>query len=333
MAMSKAKLLGVICDLVGGPNVARVVDARDGWPGIVDIKVTGGRRRFSMHVGLAHSMSRKPNEYRFQNPVDGTPVQIIDRHPALLIGAWLMEEGPPILIAADPEIRLGDNKRLSFLFHLPQVAQAQVTGWVGPHLNKKNQVLYFFYPSLLPTYTELMLAEVAVDQTAVQYAIDGSGLALEPKNLEAADRVRQSSTRLVRDARFSREVITAYDGRCAMCGLNLQLVSGAHIFPVAATETVQFDQVWNGICLCDNHHRAFDSHRIHIDPKSFDITLDNRLRELANKLDYSRSFVASTFTRLQVPDETAKRPRKDMFESRYEFYAGRYDWVKKSRGT
>ena len=332
--MLKTKVAELICRLAGGPNVARVVDARNGWPAIVDLQLSTGPKRFSLHAGAAHSMGRyKANEYRFQNPGDKTPVQTIGGHPPLLIGLWNTDEEQPILVAAEAALRLGDRTRQSYLFHLPQVRQAQMMGWVGPHLNTSQQKLYFFYPSLLPTFAELTLAGVDIPQHTVQYAIDGAGLALEPQSPEAAARVRHSSTRLVRSAKFSNDVIAAYNNRCAMCGLNLGLVSGAHILPVAATESLAFDAIWNGVCLCDNHHRAFDAHHVHVDPASYEITLDERLKRIANAEDYSRIFVTTTFTKLRLPQDSSLYPREDMFVERYAHYGGRYEWLRSSRGT
>ena len=205
---------------------------------------------------------------------------------------------------------------------------AQLMGWVGPYTNTTHQKYYFFYPALLPTFAELSLADVDISQSSLQHAIDGAGLSRDHGDPEAAVRVRRSSTRLVRSAKFSSEVVAAYNKRCAMCGLNLGLVSGAHILPVAATDNVQFDAVWNGLCLCDNHHRAFDNHYVHVDPETYSISLDDRLKQLADKEDFSRAFVISTFPRLRLPKSNESHPRKDMFVERYAHFDGRYDWIK-----
>lgn len=66
---------------------------------------------------------------------------------------------------------------------------------------------------------------------------------------------------VVRDATFRRAVISAYNRRCAFCGLQIldpicqNVVDGAHIMPFS-----QFydDRIDNGISLCKNHHWAFD---------------------------------------------------------------------------
>jgi putative restriction endonuclease len=64
-----------------------------------------------------------------------------------------------------------------------------------------------------------------------------------------------------RDPNFRRIVLTAYEYRCAICGLQL-LLSGAPIALEAAH--IQWHQaegpssIRNGLCLCSLHHKIFD---------------------------------------------------------------------------
>ena len=66
---------------------------------------------------------------------------------------------------------------------------------------------------------------------------------------------------IVRDAAFRRVVVSVYEHRCALCGLQVlnslgqNIVDGAHIQPFS-----QFydDRIDNGLSLCKNHHWAFD---------------------------------------------------------------------------
>jgi putative restriction endonuclease len=62
--------------------------------------------------------------------------------------------------------------------------------------------------------------------------------------------------RKYREADFRFRVLTAYGSRCAMCGVQLDLVEAAHILPVAANEST--DETSNGVSLCSLHHDAFD---------------------------------------------------------------------------
>jgi len=62
--------------------------------------------------------------------------------------------------------------------------------------------------------------------------------------------------RKYRAADFRSRVLSAYGHRCAMCGVQLDLVQAAHILPVAAEGST--DQTSNGVSLCSLHHTAFD---------------------------------------------------------------------------
>jgi putative restriction endonuclease len=65
----------------------------------------------------------------------------------------------------------------------------------------------------------------------------------------------------VRDQGFRKAVVSAYDHRCAFCGIRIRthdghtVVDGAHIIPWAVTQN---DSPQNGLCLCKLCHWTFD---------------------------------------------------------------------------
>ncbi len=74
-------------------------------------------------------------------------------------------------------------------------------------------------------------------------------------------RNRVPSHRLKRDPRFRRDVIHAYDAKCAVCSQDLSIgeipldIEAAHIRPVCDLGP---DIIGNGLALCSLHHKAFD---------------------------------------------------------------------------
>ncbi len=74
---------------------------------------------------------------------------------------------------------------------------------------------------------------------------------------------RWVSYRGAKSARFRQDVRNAYDSTCIVCGLHLPPtafnavagVDAAHILPWASYD---LDEISNGVCLCKNHHWAFD---------------------------------------------------------------------------
>lgn len=80
---------------------------------------------------------------------------------------------------------------------------------------------------------------------------------------EERARVVQEVARYARDSTFRKRIITAYDRRCAVTRMQLQLVEAAHILPVGVEGST--DETSNGICLSPTYHRAFDKALIYLD--------------------------------------------------------------------
>lgn len=320
--MSRADYVHTLCRLVG-PPIARVVDARDGWPGVIELQLSTGRAQFSVHVGPIHSMARKPHEFRFQNPGQDHPMMALPGTTALLIGVWDTDT-PNVLVAAQADLRLGDTTRFSVLFPDRLFREAQQVGWAEPYRNNKGGMHWSFFPQLLPTFVEFVQGEIDLLPKDVQIAVVGAGLADDPTDA-AAGRARQATTRLIRDARFAKTVIDAYGRKCSMCGLNLGLVSGAHILPVSAPGSS--DQPTNGIALCDNHHRAFDRHRIWIHPAERTLCIHPYILKHGETDTRTRAFLDTMFPQLAGPTDPALSPQQRMFEERYAYFEGNYEWV------
>lgn len=66
--------------------------------------------------------------------------------------------------------------------------------------------------------------------------------------------------RKYRAADFRDRVLSAYQHRCAVCGIQLKLIDAAHIIPVASNSST--DETTNGIALCKLHHSAYDRNLI-----------------------------------------------------------------------
>ena len=74
---------------------------------------------------------------------------------------------------------------------------------------------------------------------------------------------RWASYRGVKSVKFRKEVRLAYNSTCLVCGLHLPPtplnsvagVDAAHILPWADYD---LDEISNGVCLCKQHHWAFD---------------------------------------------------------------------------
>ena len=87
--------------------------------------------------------------------------------------------------------------------------------------------------------------------------------------------------RTIRDRNFATRVLSAYDHKCCVCNVQLDLPVAAHIVEAAAN--FSSDDVRNGLSLCPSHHRAYDDGLKGITP-TYDITINlNRRQELLAK--------------------------------------------------
>jgi putative restriction endonuclease len=87
---------------------------------------------------------------------------------------------------------------------------------------------------------------------------------VEIKRRTVKDWKRWANARGAQSAKFRQEVRIAYNATCIVCGLHLPRTTGfntaagvdaAHILPWAEFD---LDHVSNGLCLCRQHHWAFD---------------------------------------------------------------------------
>lgn len=306
-----------------GSGVA-IVDASSRWPAILEVETARGWIRAAAHLGVIGRTHRgRDDERRFQNPGQGRPVRLPPGSIIpLLLGLW--ERGPrPVLVAmGDPYHRVGAQTRQSLFMPLWQLEQASTVGW-AEHTSSSGERITAFHPALLPSFVEMALAEVPIPADEMISIIDASGL-LEVEGNTSEERVRRASSGLVRQRQFGRQVVKAYEGLCSMCGLNLGLVEGAHIYPVSAPQSP--DEIWNGIALCRNHHSAFDKHLVWVEPGNRQVRLHPQVHHQCKRSEASGLFVRSTLPQLRLPLPSYPAPRQDMFERRYSFFRELYSW-------
>ena len=302
-----------------GPDDVRLVGLRDGWPSVLAVRVSGEEVLVSAHVSRVSSMSRRPEEIRFQNPSNNRPIQSIAGSMPLLLGI-AGDQDQPVIVGADASRRLGFDTRFSVLFRKSLVRGAAAHGWAR-YSSSTQEDIYAFRPFLFPLYVDIRRHSLDLKETDLIRLVDASG---QLDDSAAQDRARIATLRLSRDERFRKTVVLAYEERCAMCGLDLALVVAAHILPVAAPNSR--DIVSNGIALCENHHRFFDSHRVWISPESLEVHLHPQVKLQAGQDPISRQFVDSFKRVLWTPPTSTLRPDPQMFRGRYDYYRDAYRW-------
>ncbi|QOZ82008.1 MULTISPECIES: HNH endonuclease [Chromobacterium] len=157
----------------------------------------------------------------------------------------------------------------------------------SPSIQVKEDVLQRAHKKAFSTYSRLN-GEIAVafrPEFLVDYALSAESLHLmgsaegdlsllndldvltDHKIEVISDKSRQkiisTIARRYRASDFRKRVLGAYEHRCAVCGVQLDLVDAAHIIPVAADTST--DETSNGIALCKLHHQAYDRNLISFD--------------------------------------------------------------------
>lgn len=115
--------------------------------------------------------------------------------------------------------------------------------------------------------------------------------------------------------KFRRDLVDAYDGRCAVTGCALvDILEGAHIKPYLGEHT---NHVTNGLLLRADIHTLFDLRLLRINPETLQIEVAPRAQGAYGE------FHGHTIT---LPTQTSRRPDKDAlrmhFESCAVFFTG-----------
>jgi len=111
-----------------------------------------------------------------------------------------------------------------------------------------------------------------------------------------------------RDPNFRIRVYDAYNNKCAMCGISLELIEAAHIVP--HSHELGTDEIENGISLCALHHTAYDRSLIFFNEK-LDILINESKMEYLEKVGLDsgiRKFEKLAFDKIQLPKNNTLRP-------------------------
>lgn len=120
-------------------------------------------------------------------------------------------------------------------------------------------------------------------------------------------RIVQTVSTLSRAASFRRQVLLAYDHRCAVTLRQLRLVDAAHILPVGAPGSV--DDVRNGIALAPTYHRAFDQGLLFLDDELVMTLNPDRADQLRSEgLDAGLDSFAAPLGRVHLPPDQRQWP-------------------------
>lgn len=130
---------------------------------------------------------------------------------------------------------------------------------------------------------------------------------------DARKRVLVNIARRQGQPKFRRELLAAYDGRCAVTGCSLQpILEGAHIKPYRGSHT---NHVTNGLLLRADIHTLFDLRLLRVNPSRWSVEISAQARS-----SYG-NFHGQT---LHLPAETNLRPDLDAVQQHYDSCADNF---------
>ena len=114
-----------------------------------------------------------------------------------------------------------------------------------------------------------------------------------------------------RDPKFTKNVINAYENKCAICNVQLGIIEAAHIIPHALPQSS--NKVDNGIALCRNHHKLYDNGLIIIDLDQ-KISINKNVKDFldqANLLNGFEKLESEISKGYSVPDDRKLQPSRE----------------------
>lgn len=264
---------------------------------------------------ISHGGGKKRSETEYRIQVTGVTEFEPETNGQTLVLGWWEDVG----VFAGWDVRqhagiLGSSP--SMQVDERALRQALQTGF-APYTKSNGETAIAFRPDFMGTYIEYL--EALHDSGSIpSEAILLTKLSEAPDEVaddDIKDEVAQTRQRAVVETRralraldFSKRVLTAYGHRCAMCGIQLRLIDGAHILPVAHADSTDYTS--NGVALCALHHRAYDQGLVTFDP-AFKLHMSTaRLRtlEIGNRADGAKTFRDALRPTLNVPSEKKDQP-------------------------
>jgi len=278
-ALSDHRLRAVL--LAALPGAAAVTDLGHTKPIIVSLPDSGPFRIYLWTTTPDASVQGRPaGEHKAQIILPGTPRGSTQRLNLVGMPTALLGYSPlfSVFTAWDAGLHFesGYSKNLQFREQLLETCL--VSGWAVGDLRQTNngpEVRVAVHPLHLPRYLQAMAEADARrlrgeerrqffisrrPHITVEEEQPAVGAEIGP----GAPRGRVTSTRLSRSGTFRRNVLAEFGQTCAICQTQLRIVEGAHIIPIHDVRCR--DEVWNGVCLCRNHHRLFDLRIVRLNP-------------------------------------------------------------------
>jgi putative restriction endonuclease len=222
-------------------------------------------------------VARAKNEYRVQ--LTGVVPSAATGETTLLLG-W--HSGYEVFVGFDIKKHDGQASQSPSIQIKEETLQSAHTHAFAIYHRQNREIAIAFRPDLLVDYALNSASlhrtgKAAVDMSLLNSLDSLTEVQIGTVKNQKRQIVLSQIARKFRATDFRKRVLGAYKHRCAVCGVQLELIDAAHIIPVAASTST--DETRNRIALCRLHHTAFDRNLI---------SFDERYKIEINKSEISR---------------------------------------------
>jgi len=312
----KFELLSVIVQSINecGWNVLYIGDTSE-HPFV--LKIYHHEESFLLRIyiwNLTHGggKARPKDEYRIQI----TRIDHFEQHDGektLILGWW---EDVGVFAGFDYTKHTGKlGASPSIQIREDALRKALINGFF-PCNKGNNEIAIAFRPDFFTDYVQSLAQFHDFGHSEVDFnileKISEQPLELNTEFIQRVSEKRQTIilqlNKKLRDASFTKRVLTAYGNRCAFSGMQLKLIDAAHIVPVSSDKST--DDTANGIALSALYHRAYDRGLVTFN-EQYQIIINNlkmkELKELGldNGMD---QFEHSLRPVIYVPPAISDRP-------------------------
>jgi len=205
-----------------------------------------------------------------------------------------------------------NQKQTISLYSRFSIQKEANTTKISAYIDTNGQSVLSFQPDYLGLYLE-NLSKIHLLTDVELFDLVRQSDNLNNENLDGEVEYPEghltiTHTRYKRDPRFKSIVYDAYNNKCAMCSIGLELIEAAHIIPHSHEKGT--DEIGNGISLCALHHTAYDRSLIYFDTE-FNILINTTKMEYLEKVGLDsgfRKFQALAFDKIQLPTNHTLRP-------------------------
>ncbi|MGQ9426956.1 HNH endonuclease [Gilvimarinus sp. F26214L] len=227
------------------------------------------------------AQGRPAGEYKSQIILPGTPKGSpqhfeINGHDGCFLLGYSPLHGLFVSWQVEGHQDAGYSKNIQITEDL--LEEASETGWAVAPPRRNNRIGSEVRCAVRPLYLERLLEayqhaqreglrgeELQTYLEAQAPDLDRNADPLDATDIAEIKNQRRliEQRRWERCRRFAQDVLPLYDNACAACGVQLRVVEAAHLVPVYDERSQ--DEAWNGIALCRNHHKLFDSKVWYVD--------------------------------------------------------------------